>query len=242
MSQYVVFVDESGDHSLTSIDDKYPIFVLCFCVFKKNYYNNEVINKVESIKQDYFGDINVIFHESDIKRKRGAFAKLNKEQREAFYESINMFIDDADFLIISVVIDKPKHKEKYFDPIHPYHLAMQFGLERIYECLLIQGEIDKRLNIICEARGEKEDKELELAFRRVCDGHNRNNKRYNFEIEIVSKQTNSIGLQIADLIARPIGLSVLNPTQQNRAYEKIKKKFYSGRFGFIGGNGRKIFP
>jgi len=35
-SKYIVYVDESGDHSFLSIDQKYPIFVLAFCVFHKN--------------------------------------------------------------------------------------------------------------------------------------------------------------------------------------------------------------
>ncbi|HFD87807.1 MAG TPA: DUF3800 domain-containing protein, partial [Gammaproteobacteria bacterium] len=32
-SEYIVFVDESGDHGLRSIDEAYPIFVLAFCIF-----------------------------------------------------------------------------------------------------------------------------------------------------------------------------------------------------------------
>ena len=32
-SDFMVYVDESGDHSLTSIDKSYPIFALAFCVF-----------------------------------------------------------------------------------------------------------------------------------------------------------------------------------------------------------------
>ena len=31
-SDYIVYVDESGDHSLTSINPRYPLFVLSFCV------------------------------------------------------------------------------------------------------------------------------------------------------------------------------------------------------------------
>ncbi len=38
-SDYIVYVDESGDHSLSSIDEGYPIFVLSFCVFQKTYYS-----------------------------------------------------------------------------------------------------------------------------------------------------------------------------------------------------------
>lgn len=32
-SDYVVYVDESGDHSLASIDPDYPVFVLALCIF-----------------------------------------------------------------------------------------------------------------------------------------------------------------------------------------------------------------
>lgn len=36
-SDYVVYVDESGDHSLASIDPDYPVFVLTLCVFHKRH-------------------------------------------------------------------------------------------------------------------------------------------------------------------------------------------------------------
>lgn len=38
----------------------------------------------------------------------------------------------------------------------------------------------------------------------------------------------SSGLQLADLVARPIGLNFLRPTQKNHAFEVLKKKFYCG--------------
>jgi hypothetical protein len=37
-SDYIVYVDESGDHGLVNIDTQYPIFVLAFCIFKKSDY------------------------------------------------------------------------------------------------------------------------------------------------------------------------------------------------------------
>ena len=36
-SDYVVYVDESGDHSLERIDPDYPVFVLALCVFHKRH-------------------------------------------------------------------------------------------------------------------------------------------------------------------------------------------------------------
>lgn len=63
-----------------------------------------------------------------------------------------------------------------------------------------------------------------------------------FEINIADKKTNCEGLQIADLMARPIGLSVLRPQQSNRAMEVIKSKWLRGPQGRIDGYGLKVFP
>ncbi len=46
-SEYIVYVDESGDHSLTSINPEYPIFVLAFCVFHKGKYSKSTVEKIQ---------------------------------------------------------------------------------------------------------------------------------------------------------------------------------------------------
>jgi hypothetical protein len=48
---------------------------------------------------------------------------------------------------------------------------------------------------------------------------------------MASKQTNCAGLQIADLIARPIGLKIMRPNQANRGFEIVSKKFLSDNSG-----------
>jgi len=56
------------------------------------------------------------------------------------------------------------------------------------------------------------------------------------------KKSNSTGLQLADLIARPIGLHVLKPEQDNRAFAIIDDKFYRNGKGIRNGYGLKCFP
>ena len=43
---------------------------------------------------------------------------------------------------------------------------------------------------------------------------------------LANKKSNSSGLQLADLTARPIGLKYLRPGQENRAYDIIAPKIY----------------
>lgn len=34
-SDYIIYVDESGDHSLEVVYEEHPVFVLAFCISKK---------------------------------------------------------------------------------------------------------------------------------------------------------------------------------------------------------------
>jgi hypothetical protein len=241
-SDYIVFVDESGDHSLESINPEWPLFVLSFCIFPISAYVQDVTPAIRKLKFDFFGNDLVILHEHDIRKKKGAFNQLNKEAREAFLERLTDVMQAADMTMIAVVIDKVRHKARYSSPEHPYHLAMQFGLERVASFLAIKEQMDRETCIIFEARGAKEDAALELEFRRVCDGANRSRKSYPFKIVVADKKTNSEGLQLADLTARPAGLSVLRPAQANRAWDVLKNKLFAGRYDCVTGNGLKIFP
>ncbi len=49
-----------------------------------------------------------------------------------------------------------------------------------------------------------------------------------FEVIFSDKKVISSGLQLADLVARPIGLSTLRPGQENKAFDVQKNKFYCG--------------
>lgn len=241
-SDYIVFVDESGDHSLESINPDWPVFVLCFCIFRVDDYTDAVTPAIRRLKCKTFGHDLVILHEHDIRKKKAAFSRLNQEARETFMGELTAVIAAASMTIIAVVIDKVKHKARYVRPEHPYHLAMQFGLERVHHFLRMHGQAEAETAVIFEARGAKEDQALELEFRRVCDGANRYRQPLPLRVVVADKKTNSEGLQLVDLTARPIGLHALRPEQPNRAWEILRTKLFAGEHNCIDGNGLKIFP
>lgn len=146
------------------------------------------------------------------------------------------------YTIICSVIKKNIYNQRYHEPVNPYHIALEFGLERIYRFLIDNNQSSQTTHVVVEKRGKVEDNELELEFRRICDGHNWLRSKLPLEIIFSDKKCNSIGLQIADLIARPIGLSVFKEQQQNRAYDAIKGKFRTNGQGNIKGYGLKVFP
>lgn len=242
-SDYIVFVDESGDHGLSKIDPKYPIFVLCFCIFPKSSYKSHVISELTHLKFETFGHDNIILHEHDIRKRIGVFSLMAQKQREDFLNSLTSVIDRLEFTIIAVVIRKDSLR---LTP-NPYNLAMQYGLELVSNFLKEKVQNECKTHILFECRGKNEDEALELEFRRVCDGKNKTGEHFPFSIQMVDKRSNSPGLQIADMIARPIGLKVLRPDQINRTHEILEKKFFVGtifsdRLPQKWGFGLKVFP
>ncbi|TDT37730.1 uncharacterized protein DUF3800 [Halospina denitrificans] len=242
-SDYVVYVDESGDHGLQSIDPNYPVFVLAFCIFEKRSYIEHLVPELQRFKFRHFGHDQVILHETDIRKDRHDFAFLkDKKQKQAFIDELTGLMQEAPFALISSVIRKADYCQRYPEPGNPYHVALTFGLERIYYYLRRHGQSDARTHIVVEKRGKREDDELELEFRRICDGANYRQRELPFELVFADKKSNSAGLQLADLVARPIGLHVLRPEKQNRAFEVLQEKFYQSGNGNREGWGLKIHP
>jgi len=247
-SKYIVYVDESGDHSLLSIDEQYPIFVLAFCVFHKRHYSEAIVPALEKFKFNYFGHDQVVLHENEIRKEKGAFNIFrSREEKYQFLDGLTEIIEYSNFILISCTIDKRALKKQAEEETNPYHIALASCMETLYEFLTEKGQHDKTTHVVVECRGKKEDKELELEFRRVCDGSNRLGGILPFDILFSDKKAMSSGLQLADLVARPIGLNLLKPDQNNRAFEVLEKKFFcDGGREKVGdgykGVGMKIFP
>ncbi|WP_363350069.1 DUF3800 domain-containing protein [Methylocystis echinoides] len=242
-SNYIVYADESGDHSLVSINPQNPVFVLAFCIFEKRVYMETVVPMVQRLKFDFFGHDCLVLHSHEIRKARGEFSiLLNANIRTAFVERVNAIMRDAPMTIIAAAIDKQRHVRQYSDPANPYGIALTFCMERLQRWLVERGQANSKTHVLVEMRGKSEDAKLELEFRRISDGHNHVGPMSNLEIRFMDKKHNSTGLQVADLVAHPIGRHVINPTQPNRAYDLIEPKFRRNSAGHIRGYGLKIFP
>jgi hypothetical protein len=221
--------------------------VLAFCIFYKSHYSNVIVSKLQQLKFEYFGHDLVILHEHEIRKEKGDFNIFKgKEEREDFLDKLTSIIDESNFILASCVIEK----NRIADPDvqnNPYHIALRFCLETLYDFVAEKGQQDLETYVVVEERGRREDRELELEFRRICDGENKFRIDLPFKIRMANKAVNSAGLQLADLVARPIGRHILDPDQPNRAFEVLKKKFYcEGGRGCVGENfddwGLKRFP
>ena len=106
-SNYLVFVDESGDHTISHTYPEFPFLVLAFMIIPKDEYCDRLLPKFSRLKLKYFGDVSTIFHERDIRKRQNDFRILMvSETRERFFDDLNSLMDEIEYKVASVVIDK----------------------------------------------------------------------------------------------------------------------------------------
>lgn len=231
-SDYIIYADETGDHGLSSIDSGYPIFVLLFALVKKDDYLEKVVPSFQRAKLDYFGHDQIVFHERDIRKQLSPFGFLRTDQvlRTRFLNRLNKVVAAAPVELFAAVIRKNALTARYRYPMNPYEIALLFCMEGVRQRLVNLGQSGRKVHVIFESRGKPEDNALELEFNRIIQ--NKRNWGYkqtdfkvmDWEARIVPKAVNCSGMQLADLAARPIGLSILRPAQPNRAFTILVPK------------------
>ncbi|MBR3386253.1 DUF3800 domain-containing protein [Candidatus Saccharibacteria bacterium] len=246
MKNYYLFIDESGDPSLKSINHDFPIFALLGILISDKEY--EKLNfEFDRIKIKYFGSKNVIFHSRDIRKCDGVFAKLfDLRTKESFYRALDDVMENTDYKIISSVIKKQEHIDRYGKLADdPYEIGLTFVLEKT---LFELDELNGFANVMIESRGKNEDSNLAAKYNELMTrgSHqvisSRFMSRLSSRAEYRRKLDNDNGLQMADLCAYPTARHVLHPDQPYPAYDKISNKFRLSNHNRVEGYGIKIFP
>jgi len=242
-SEYLAFLDECGDHSLTQIDRDFPIFVLSLLLIRRTDYRDVILPAINALKLRYWDHEGVNLHSRDIRKASGPFAILqHPARRQSFMEDLAGLMHDLPYEAFIVEIHKQKLRERYVQAANPYELALTFVMERLLYCLEQRGQTT--LTIVAESRGTNEDNALKAAFFDLISsgtryiGKPRFEKR-SFQLKFHDKRKNIVGIQLADLCVHPAARHILKPDQTNQAYEIVKGHLYQG-----GGkvNGWKVFP
>jgi hypothetical protein len=242
----MVFLDETGDHSLSTIDPGFPVFVLTLTIVQPDIYTNQIVPAVCRLKIDYWGHEGVILHSRDIRKAQGPLPFLrNREQTQPFYKRINQIMADPQYTLISVGVRKDRHVKKYGESANnPYELAMEYSLERLV--YFLEHQPDKDAILIAESRGKKEDTELQLAFLRIVNNGTwycprERFKQFDFRLDFVSKERNLVGTQLADLAAYPTARWIIDPRKANPAFDIVRRKILCKvDTGYL--LGLKVFP
>lgn len=244
-TDFIIFLDESGDHNLDVIDPYYPVFCLAGCVFSTEEYIKDCVPKVHCYKQELFGTTDVILHSRDIRKNSEPFNALRVPSfREKFYEMTEALMSNLNYWIICSVIKKVDLKFWYATPDSPYSLTLTFIMERFRHFLC---SLRKTGYVIVESRGKKENQSLLADFNSILTRGTAFLTPGQFTpyikgLSFYNKSQNISGLQLADLCAYPLGRKVLDPLKENPSFNIISPKLYDGFRKEPKKYGYKIFP
>ncbi len=216
--RYRLYVDESGDHTYKKLDTVGHRYLALLGVwFRQSDYYLEFARALDEFKNKLFGerpDDPVILHRSDIINRHGAFGVLREDnKRQAFDDGLVNLIDQAQFKMVCVLLDKQSHQQQYVDPFHPYHYCLAAMLERYVGWLVYKNIVG---DVMAESRGGEEDLQLKQAYRRVYESGTQHFSHEKFQLGLTSKdikirpkRVNIAGLQLADVLAYPVRQAVL---------------------------------
>ncbi|MDZ8118200.1 DUF3800 domain-containing protein [Pontiella agarivorans] len=242
-SEYIAFLDECGDHTLELIDRDFPLFLLATIVIKRTDYAERVVPEITRLKLKYWIHEGVNLHSRDIRKSKGPFGFLRVAgKRQAFMTELSELMKDLPYTVFISAVRKDHHRSRYgANAVNPYDLALKFTLERLIH--FIEDKRIQELPFVAEARGKNEDQALERSFyRMMVNGTDfiRGERFKVLDCPLVFRRKfdNIAGVQLADLCAHPCARHILQPAQENRAYDIVTRKVY--RNGGI--SGWKVFP
>lgn len=222
-SEYIIFVDESGTPMTTRVDKDFPIFSLQFLVIKKLDYSRIAVPAIVSFKMKHHGSDSIILHGSRIRRREGDFEFLNRRLvAEPYYQdlddaiqSVPMHLFSAFYLhgevarLESMIIEKP------------YALFLNRLLNEVAKLVLLDVGFKTRCRVVIESRGH-EDAEMLASFEAYKGASAAS--LVEFELEMVSKERNLVGLQLADLVALPVAQSCIPGAKASKSWATVAKK------------------
>jgi hypothetical protein len=218
--RYRLYLDESGHHDYNLLDDPARRYLALLGVwFRQNPDYIEFADNLEQLKRDVFGprpDKPVILHRSGIINRKGPFGMLCDADKERLFDSgLLSLVANARFRMVCVVIDKRRHLEQYASPFHPYHYCLAAMLDRYSGWLNYKNAVG---DVVAEARGRVEDRQLEQAHRQVYEsgtysmfGHGHHQRVLTSrDIKVRPKSANIAGLQLADVLAHPVRQAMMH--------------------------------
>lgn len=241
----ILFLDESGDHSLAKIDAQYPVFVLGGIIADRDYAKGEMMEKVRAFKRKHLGREDIVLHTADITRNKNGFERMKETPfREDFYAGLNALMRELEYKVVACGIRKDEHLKKYdISALDPYFLSLEVLVERF--CFEVGNE-DGGGFIVAEKREPTLDNQLELAWLNLKVQGTRflQAKQISHRIgglALRDKEAGIAGLELADLVVSPIGRHILGKAPRED-FRIVESKFRRDAKGNYLGPGLVVLP
>lgn len=211
--KYRIYIDEVGNPDMASSDNPNHRFLsLTGIILELDYVKSVLHAQMEALKAKYFDyhpDEAIVFHRKELLNAKSPFHNLkDPDVRRRFDNELLNLFRSWQYIVISVCLDKKKHKETYTSwRYDPYHYCLAVLLERY---VLFLDRDNARGDAMAESRGGKEDRRLKDSFHRLWEQGTSYIAAEQFQktltssqLKVKSKANNIAGLQLADLIAHP---------------------------------------
>jgi len=211
--KYRMYVDEVGNADLKNSQDPLNRFLsLTGVILEWDYIEHTVFPQIEGLKARFFGrhpDERVILHRKELIDASFPFERLaDPVVRARFDCELLDLLSSWDYRVISVCIDKKRHKEvQTVWRYDPYHYCMEVLVEQYVFFLNRTGG---QGDVLAESRGGREDMRLKQSFRELIEfgthfimPKQRSAALTSYQLKIKRKENNIAGLQLADLLAHP---------------------------------------
>ena len=258
---YRLYIDEHGVDRMTRVDEqKFRFLSLTGVAMKIDHARDYLVpafNLIKSEVLDEDPDSPISLHRSDIRNSRGPFECLkDPNARKNFDERILRVMREAEYVVITVLVDKLEMTEKhYWENTHPYHFLMEVMVEKYVQLLKRKFSIG---DIMPEARGNKQDKALQNEFEaikrdgtRYASKHLVQERIPSSKLKFRTKKDCIAGLQLCDLLAHPshyiirkkLGHTVINAPFGSEVQKILTdQKYDRSAYNIIWGYGAKALP
>lgn len=220
-SDYIVFVDESGTPVTHKPDPQFPIFSLQFVLVSKDAYLTKIEPDFKRFKLEHHGSEAVVLHGRKIDNKEGEFRILrNRALYSRYVQELDTLIRASEIRLYSAFFLQLEVAKLGALTVHPYAYFMHELLSLIVQEVRVPG-VRTRCEVVVESRRGSDAEMLDAyesyraAFR---------TSEVEFEIQMAEKSLNVIGLQVADLVAKPIARYCLDPANPSQEWPTVSTK------------------
>ena len=251
-SDFIVYVDETGDEGLRVIDDRYPYYAINLCILRKSVYP-EFCKKLKQLKIKFFNSDVIILHEVELNKKlrlgkgykynnsrsQQLLSQIEESDFKKFIACLHNIIEETEFTIISAVVDKRKLSlnlnYRKLQKGQLFEATIKKGFCSLVDFLSEHQQNKRIVNLILEQSGVTELRAVKAA---VSDVLLQKDTQIRFEFDACPKQSNLEGLQLADLTAQGAPKYLMKNRQtEDRSVATVLSKMWKDIDGKPDGKG-----
>ncbi len=243
---YAVFVDESGDPGLRTVNTEYPVFAVGAVICLEREYATRIDRQVKQFKHSVLGSPDVRLDSRDIAKQQGPFRDLiARDRRRAFSQQLTELLASLPLTLVSACLNKEMHMREYGRfRRSAYSFTLPFVMERLVYLLTDRHD---GAAVIVQTHGKREDRIFAQVWEEQLEGGSYYHAASEFRsrlprLDFRPASDNFSGLQLADLAAAACARFVLDPSRPNDVFSALSAKLYQGKFTEPDRFGLKVIP